>query len=64
MQLSICTTHIYMYIPPSLLAGRLQPLQYDGDTILHLAARAGHIACVEHLLSSPDIDVNIEGTVS
>ena len=41
----------------------LYPLQ-AGDTPLHLAAREGHTTCVEHLLSIPGIDVNIQGLVS
>ena len=39
-------------------------LQDEGDTPLHLAARGGHTACVEHLLSTPGIDVNIKDNVS
>ena len=38
-------------------------LQY-GDTPLHLAAEEGHDACVERLLSTPGIDVNIKDKVS
>ena len=38
-------------------------LQY-GNTALHLALRRGHTTCVEHLLSSPGIDVNNKNTVS
>ena len=41
----------------------LYPLQY-GQTPLHLAARGGHTTCVEHLLSTPGIDVNIKDGVS
>ena len=41
----------------------LYPLQY-GDTPLHLAAWGGHTTCVEHLLSTPGIDVNIKDGVS
>ena len=41
----------------------LYPLQY-GCTPLHLAAKGGHTTCVEHLLSSPGIDVNIKDRVS
>ena len=39
------------------------PLQH-GDTSLHLAAMEGHTACVERLLSTPGIDVNIKDKVS
>ena len=31
---------------------------------LHYAAEGGHIACVEHLVSTPGIDVNIKNKVS
>ena len=41
----------------------MYPLQ-DGCTPLHLAARGGHTACVEHLLSTPGIDGNIKNVVS
>ena len=46
-----------------MLSGLLYPLQ-DGDAPLHLAAREGHTTCVEHLLSTPGIDVNIKNWVS
>ena len=39
--------HIYIYI-------HIQ----DGFNPLHCAAEGGHTACVEHLLSTPGIDVN------
>ena len=41
----------------------LYPLQYGG-TPLHFAARGGHTTCVEHLLSTPGIDVNVKSEVS
>ena len=41
----------------------LKSLQY-GDTPLHLALREGHTTCVEYLLSTPGIDVNIKRSVS
>ena len=41
-----------------MLVELLYPLQ-NGNTPLHLAAREGHTTCVEHLLSTPGIDVNI-----
>ena len=41
----------------------LYPLQL-GHTPLHLAAWGGHTTCVEHLLSTPGIDVNIKDRVS
>ena len=41
----------------------LYPLQY-GDTPLHLAAWGGHTTCVEHLLSTRGINVNIKDGVS
>ena len=39
------------------------PFQY-GIAPLHYAARGGLTTCVEHLLSTPGIDVNIEDKVS
>ena len=53
----------HMYIVPTILSKLLYPLQY-GDTPLHYAAKGGHITCVEHLLSTPGIDVNIQDKVS
>ena len=41
----------------------LYPLQ-GGDTPLHLAVEGGHTTIVEHLLSTPGIDVNIKDKVS
>ena len=41
----------------------MNPLQYH-NTPLHYAARGGHTTCVEHLLSTPGINVNIKGEVS
>ena len=34
------------------------------DTPLHLAIRGGHVTCVEHLLCTPGIDLNVTGEVS
>ena len=48
---------MYMYI-----CNLYPPLQYD-YTPLHLAARGGHTACVDHFLSTPGIDVNIKDKV-
>ena len=55
--------HIHVYIVPTMLTELLYPLQY-GDTPLHLAANGGHTACVEYLLSTTGIDVNIRNKVS
>ena len=55
--------HVHVYIVSTMLAELLYPLQ-DGNAPLHLAAKGGHTACVEHLLSTPGIDVNIMNTVS
>ena len=52
-----------MYIKPTLLNEILDPLQ-DGYTPLQFAAREGHTACVERLLSTPGIGVNIGREVS
>ena len=46
-----------------MLTELLYPLQ-DSDTPLHLAAKGGHTTFVEHLLSTPGIDVNIKDEVS
>ena len=46
-----------------MLTELLYPLQ-DGHTPLHLAAKGGHITCVERLLSTSGIDVNIKDEVS
>ena len=46
-----------------MLSELLYPLQY-GYTALHIAARRGHTICVDNLLSTPGIDVNIENEVS
>ena len=42
----------------------LYPLQYDCCSPLHNAASQGHTTCVEHLLYTPGIDVNIKDNVS
>ena len=52
-----------MYIVLTMLTELLYPLQ-DDKTPLHVAAMFGHTTCVEHLLSTPGIDVNIKDTVS
>ena len=52
-----------MYIVPTMLTELLYPLQFD-RTPLHLAAMGDHTTCVEHLLSTPGIDVNIKDEVS
>ena len=53
-----------MYIVPTdILAELLYPLQ-DGGTPLHLAAEGGHTTCVEYLISTPGINVNIKDRVS
>ena len=46
----LCTHHVN-------ITDVFHPLQY-GITPLHYAARGGHTTCVEHLLSTPDIDVD------
>ena len=54
--------HVHVYIVPTMLTELLYPLQ-DGCTPLHYAAKGGH-TCVEYLLSTPGIDVNIKNEVS
>ena len=56
--------HVHVYIVPIMLTELLYPLQHGGDTPLHLAAKGGHSICVEHLLSTPGIDMNIKNVVS
>ena len=55
--------HVHVYIVPTMLTELLYPLQ-DGDTPLHYAAMEGPSTCVEHLLSTPGIEVNIKNNVS
>ena len=52
-----------MYIVLNILTELLYSLQ-EGNTPLHLAAMGGHTTCVECLLSTPGIDVNIQNVVS
>ena len=52
-----------VYIVPTMLTELLCPLK-GGYTPLHWAAREGHTTCVERLLSTPGISVNIKGEVS
>ena len=51
-----------LYLQTMLTKSLCQP--QDGDTPLHLAAEEGHTTCVEHLLSTPGIDVNIKNKVN
>ena len=46
-----------------MLAELLYLLQY-GNTLLHIAARKGYATCVERLISTSGIDVNIKDSVS
>ena len=46
-----------------MLTELLYPLQ-GCNAALHLAAWQGNTTCVEHLLSTPGIDVNIKNYVS
>ena len=56
--------HVHVYLVHVLtMSELLYPLQW-GDTPIYLAARGDHTTCVEHLLSTPGIDVNIEKIVS
>ena len=55
--------HVHVCIVPTMSTELLYPLQ-DGHTPLHLAAMRGLTTCVEHLLSTPGIDVNIKDEVS
>ena len=55
--------HVYVYTVPTMLAELLYPHQ-DGCTPLHIAVMEGRAACIERLLSIPDIDVDIKTVVS
>ena len=55
--------HVHVHIVPSIMTELLYPFQH-GYTPLHLAVRRGHTTCVERLLSTPGIDVNIGNNVS
>ena len=46
-----------------MLTELLYPLQY-GRTLLHLAGKEAITTWLDHLLSTPGIDVNIEDEVS
>ena len=61
--LHIVYVYMYILIVPAMLTELLHPFQ-DDDTLLHLAARGGHAGCVEYLLSTSGIDVNIQDVVS
>ena len=52
--LTMYCMYMCMYI---MLTQLLYPIQ-DGYTPLHFAARVGRTTCVEHLLSTPGIDVD------
>ena len=55
--------HVHLYIVPTMLTELLYPLQC-GNSPLHIAARKGNTTSMEHLLSTPGIEVNIKGLVS
>ena len=55
--------YMTVYIVPTKLSKLLYPLQF-GHTPLYYAAMGGHTTIVEHLLSTPGIDVNIQEEVS
>ena len=54
---------VHAYIVPTILTELLYPLQ-NGITPLHYAVEGVYTTCVEHLLSTPGIDVNIKNKVS
>ena len=61
---SNCYITMYYHVHVHLYPHVDYPHQY-GYTPLHLAARKGNITCVERLLCTPGIDVNIRaGRVS
>ena len=57
MLTELITKSRYMYILHVAYTTVLYLLQ-NKDTPLHLAAYRGHTTCVEHLLSTPGIDVS------
>ena len=59
----VMTIYLHQYTIATMLTKLLYPLQ-NGNTPLHIAAMGGHTTCVEHLLSTPGIDVNIKNMVS
>ena len=60
----LAMTHVvHVYIVATMLTELLYPLQAS-STPLHFAAMGGHTACVERILSTPGIDVNIKNVVS
>ena len=62
-QLQGLHVHVHVCIVPIIMTELCNPIQ-GGHTPLHLAASGGHTACVEHLLSTPGIDMNIKDGVS
>ena len=56
------SVHVHVYIVPTMLTELLYPLQ-QRFTPLHHAVVGGHTTCVELLLSTPGIDVNIKNMV-
>ena len=60
--MALTCVHCTHHVVPTML----YPLQ-NSQTPLHLATsprRGGHTECVEHLISAPGVDVNIEDGVS
>ena len=56
---------LHVYILPTMLTELLYPsMQVCHTSPLHYAAGGGHTTCVERLLSTPGIDVNIKNMVS
>ena len=58
------TMYMHVHVDCAIVLTMLtEPLQ-GGETPLHHAAKEVHTTCVEHLLSTPGIDVNIFDSVS
>ena len=56
--------HVHVCIVPTMFTELLYPFQYHGYTPLHIVAMKGRTTIVEHLISTPGIEVNIKDLVS
>ena len=69
MTIQVLCMNIYMYIIyiiPTIyryMSNYMYYILQNGDTPLHIAVKNDHTTCSEHLLSTPDIDMNIMNKV-